>query len=436
MRRRNFLRNNYGLSLMYDAILFIVMVSLSGVVLLPALQSNVIVNTSVDVHREHIADDALGAFLSSRVDRFSYKVCGDIIDDVAGGIGIDNSSDGLYGSIMEWLLGREQIHKTYASILSEDLACQFRMPFSVLGSNRINIFTGDYDRQLRNNISSFLSSYIGDKYFFNLSSRWHPIKGVEFGGEMFIGKRPPTSNSYVARSYITMPYSPKIEVPGVGEVILSRYWFEDLFNDMVHNIPWLENITELINYYTSFTKEELKEKFSENLSVLAEGFLCSGLKNESDATIFPGVLNITLQYGFEKIKTMVQNFTEDAVSNVLGESLGMIDSFFGDLGGVGNPIAESVQDELTSTIMDSLGLPVGTFLTTALDELENQTRNFTGNLVHDMLTPYIDSFAESIVDNLYAGGPVDVIKSISDWLFDRISISKAEVTLTIWEVRG
>jgi len=388
------------------------------------------------VHREHIADDALGAFLSSRVDRFSYKVCGDIIDDVAGGIGIDNSSDGLYGSIMEWLLGREQIHKTYASILSEDLACQFRMPFSVLGSNRINIFTGDYDRQLRNNISSFLSSYIGDKYFFNLSSRWHPIKGVEFGGEMFIGKRPPTSNSYVARSYITMPYSPKIEVPGVGEVILSRYWFEDLFNDMVHNIPWLENITELINYYTSFTKEELKEKFSENLSVLAEGFLCSGLKNESDATIFPGVLNITLQYGFEKIKTMVQNFTEDAVSNVLGESLGMIDSFFGDLGGVGNPIAESVQDELTSTIMDSLGLPVGTFLTTALDELENQTRNFTGNLVHDMLTPYIDSFAESIVDNLYAGGPVDVIKSISDWLFDRISISKAEVTLTIWEVRG
>jgi len=421
---------------MYDAILFIVMVSLSGVVLLPALQSNVIVNTSVDVHREHIADDALGAFLSSRVDRFSYKVCGDIIDDVAGGIGIDNSSDGLYGSIMEWLLGREQIHKTYASILSEDLACQFRMPFSVLGSNRINIFTGDYDRQLRNNISSFLSSYIGDKYFFNLSSRWHPIKGVEFGGEMFIGKRPPTSNSYVARSYITMPYSPKIEVPGVGEVILSRYWFEDLFNDMVHNIPWLENITELINYYTSFTKEELKEKFSENLSVLAEGFLCSGLKNESDATIFPGVLNITLQYGFEKIKTMVQNFTEDAVSNVLGESLGMIDSFFGDLGGVGNPIAESVQDELTSTIMDSLGLPVGTFLTTALDELENQTRNFTGNLVHDMLTPYIDSFAESIVDNLYAGGPVDVIKSISDWLFDRISISKAEVTLTIWEVRG
>jgi hypothetical protein len=421
---------------MYDAILFIVMVSLSGVVLLPALQSNVAVKTSVDVHREHVADEALGTFLATRVDRFSYTVCGDIIDDVAGDIGIDNSSNGLYGSITEWLIGREQVHKTYASLLSENLACQFKMPFSVLGSSRINIFTGDYDRQLKNNISNFLSLYLGDKYRFNLSAKWHPIKGVGFGGEIFVGERPPTVNSHVARSFITMPYSPKMNLPGVGEVILSKYWFEDLFKDFIHDIPWLENITILIDKYASFTKEELKNRLSENLSVLAEGVLCNGFKNEAGSTLFPGILNITLQYGFGKIRTMVQNLTEDSITNALGESLGMIDSFFGGLGGADNPLVKSIQEEITNTIIESLGLPIDTLLTDALDDLENQTRNFTINVVHNILNPYIDSFAESIVDKIYIGQLVDIIKSIPDWLFDRISISKGEVTLTIWEARG
>jgi len=436
MRRKNFLRDTHGLSLMYDAILFIVMVSLSGVVLLPALQSNVAVKTSVDVHREHVADEALGTFLATRVDRFSYKVCGDIIDDVADLIGIDNSSNGLYGSITDWLIGREQIHKTYSNLLSENLACQFRMPFSVLGSNRINIFTGDYDRQLRDNISCFLSSYLGDKYRFNLSAKWHPIKGVDFGGEMFVGERPPTVNSHVAQSFVTMPYSPKMNLPGVGEVIISRYWLEDFFRDFVHDIPWLENITTLIDEYVSFTKEELKNKLSENLTTLAEGFLCNGLKNGTGATIFPGILNITLQYGFGKIRTMAQNLTEEGIMTALGESIGMIDSFFGELGGADNPLVKSIQEEITTTIIEYLELPIGTLLTTALDELENQTRNFTINLVHNTLNPYIYDFAGSIVDILYVGELVDAIKSIPDWLFDRISISKGEVTLTIWEVRG
>jgi hypothetical protein len=119
----------------------------------------------------------------------------------------------------------------------------------------------------------------------------------------------------------------------------------------------------------------------------------------------------------------------------LGESIGMIDSFFGELDGADNPLVKSIQEEITTTIIESLGLPIGTLLTTALDELENQTRNFTVNLVHNALDPYIDDFAESIVDILYVGGLVDAIKSIPDWLFDRISISKGEVTLTIWEVR-
>jgi len=420
---------------MYDAILFIVMVSLAGVVLIPALQSNVAVDTSVKEYREHIADEALNAFLVTRLDRFSYKVCGDIIDNTASDIGIDNSSDGLYGSITDWLIGREQIHKTYASLISEDLACQFRVPFSVLDTNRLNIFTGDYDRRLKDEIASFFSSYLSEKYNFNLSAQWHPIKGVGFGGEISVGEKPPNVDCHVAKSFITMPYSPKIDVPGVGEVTLSRYWFEELLRDSIGDIPWLENITVLINEYTSFTEAELKDRLSENLSMLTEGFLCNGLQTEAGSTIFPGILNITFQYGFGKIKTMVEGFTQDNIAGVFGESLGMIDSFFGVLGGEDNPLVAAINEELKNIIIDSLGLPLDTLLATALDELENQTRNLVVDQVDSILDPYIDDFVESVVESIYQGEPVDIVTSICDWLFERISISKGEVTLTIWGVR-
>jgi len=59
---------------MYDAVLFIVMVSVSGVVLLPALHSDIAIESSVETHREAVVDEALNTFLVSRVDKFSYKV--------------------------------------------------------------------------------------------------------------------------------------------------------------------------------------------------------------------------------------------------------------------------------------------------------------------------------------------------------------------------
>ena len=429
MKRKRFLKNTCGVSSMYDAVLFIVMVSLSGVVLLPALQSNIAVDTSIEKHREHVADETLNAFLVSRVDCFSYKVCGDIIDGTADSVGINSSTNELYRSITNWLIGREQIHKTYGSLISEDLACQFRMPFSILGSKRINIFTGDYDRQLENKIVDFLSSYLGDKYSFNLSAKWHPIKGVDFGGESFIGDTPPDVDCHVARSFITMPYSPKINVPGVGEIVFSRYWFEDF---MV-GIPELDNIDDLVTGYDPlFTELELdgwKNNLSSNLSAMAEGFLLDGLQDDMGSMLFSGVLNLTLRYGFGKIRNMVESLTGDNITDALGESLGMTDSFFDGFTDEDNPLVVDITEELTKAV------DPGSLLTDALDELENQTCNFVINLVRDMLNPYIESFIVDVLQEIDAG-VFDLESVVFDWLFERVSLTRAEVTLTVWEARG
>ena len=65
MKKRIFIGNKSAVSMMYDAVFFVVMVSLSGVVLIPALQSDVAVEGSIDKHREHVADGALNTLLVS-----------------------------------------------------------------------------------------------------------------------------------------------------------------------------------------------------------------------------------------------------------------------------------------------------------------------------------------------------------------------------------
>jgi len=188
-------------------------------------------------------------FLVSRVDKFSYKVGGDILDDIAGDIGIDNSSEGLYGTITSWLLAREQLHKTHANLIAENLGCQFRLPLSILGTNRFNFFTGDFDRHLKNETTRFFNTYLGDKYNFNLTAWWHPIKGVDFGGELYVGPTPPD----VARGFIMMPYSPVLDIGNI-HIEFTRHWiYNTLFSDILGKIPLFENISGILSDFVNGT---------------------------------------------------------------------------------------------------------------------------------------------------------------------------------------
>ncbi|RLF38032.1 MAG: hypothetical protein DRN21_05725, partial [Thermoplasmata archaeon] len=60
----------------------------------------------------------------------------------------------------------------------------------------------------------------------------------------------------------------------------------------------------------------------------------------------------------------------------------------------------------------------------------------TLTFLSNMLTEYVESFAHSIFDMLHVGELVGqaerVREMIYNWIFARVSLSKAEVTLMIW----
>jgi len=423
------------------------MVSLSGVILLPALQSDVAVKTSVDTHREHIADQALNTFLVSRTDKFSYKFCGDVIDDVAGSLGIDNSSDGLYGLITNWILAREQIHKNYANLIADDLGCQLRLPFSVFGTNRFNIFTGDLERQLKNDTTKFFSSYLGDKYLFNFTAWWHPIKGAPLGGEIYIGDHPPNKDCYVSETSVVMPYSPVLTIDNTS-IIFTEHWLKkQLFSGLGEfgynnsSIPSITNIKRILtDYVTNNLSSPYHERGNatnatyENVSLLTYGFLISGILNDTDDMIFPGIVNMTVAYFFDKLKNATTGFVEEAIDDFIGEAIGSLDDMFFSLNSsVDNPVMQGIYDKLNDSIHGLLNLSAGD-LNEAFDMFEVAIKDNVTGVIKNFLDPYIFLFVKSVFDLIDTG--LDLADMLIDWLFEHISLDRAYVALTVWEARG
>jgi hypothetical protein len=442
MKPRCFLDDVLGVSLLHDAVLFIVMVSLAGVALLPALRCNIAVETSVDSHREHTVDEALQTYLVSRADVFEYRFCGDLIDTIAGQIGIQNTTNGLYRSVSEWILGHEQRHMTYATLLAEDLGCQFHLPFSVLGANRLNIFTTELDQHLTNETKRFFFERFYGKYEYNLSAWWHPIKGIPFGGEFHVGLSPPRTDTYVARRSCVMPYSPLIKI-GNHTVILTKYWLmHQLFSNDTglgeSSIPTLSNISRVCkSYIAKQPPYEIRGNATiavrENLSILAEGFLVSGITNTTNSTVFPGVVNATLGYGFDTIKNISGRFLQDALNATFGDAIRMIDRFFTGLNG-------TVNDPVSTLILQNLNTTLHTFcnnsnasLDETFDIVERTIEENATALLHHFLTPYIESFVQGLFDVIDTVD--DFAEMLVNWLFDRVSLTTAEVTLTLWAVR-
>lgn len=440
MKRRVLFNNNQGLSLLYDTVLFIVMVSLAGITLLPALQSTLEQKTTLDTHREQVVDDALHTFLVSKADYFEYRFGGTLLDDLAKKIGIDTTSHGLYSKISQWFLGHEQYHKTYAALLSENLGSQLCIPVSNL--HRLNLFTNEYYDYLSNEIQKFFYLKLGDKYHFNFNAWWYPIKEISFGGEISVGDPPPNQDCYVAHTTIIMPYTPKITIHN-HTILFTKQWLKNILFGSAENrtnyssIPPINNITIILQEYVHKippfdAQQNATTAMEENVSTLVYGFLVDGITNESSVIIFPGIVNITLTTGFETIKTIVKDFTNDTIDKVFGGVIHQVDQIFSNLNQtMENPVVHLLTDSLNQSLQTFLNISWGT-----LDEtLETFKRIIQENITRTLktfFTPLIDQFIKSLFHVLEILQKfVDII---IDWLFDMISFNTADVTLTIWEI--
>jgi hypothetical protein len=416
-----------------------VLVSLSGVMLLPSLNQSLLLESTLDLRQEQVADEALHTFLVSQSDLFSYRVAGDLVDTVAQGIGINVSSEGLYRSITQGILAREQLHKTYAALIAENLGCQFRLPFDLLNISRFNFLTSEFDQSLHRETEHFFTFFLGNKYQYYFTAQWYPIKGIRFGGEFKSGILPQTTDCFIAQRTIVMPYTPAITI-GSTSFIFTKHWLNHhLFTSST--IPSFENISLILSEYKlnnppfdsrSYATTQLRT----NISELTYGFLVNGVTSTDNVTLFPGIVNLTITYGFSQLRSALEKFTTQACQLVLGEGLAGINALFSDLGTESsNPIFDELTRQVKETLQSYLNITIHS-CTEGFIALEHSIKQTAVTLLGSFLAPYIDSFVEDLLEIIDIDYVLDLSALLSDWLFERVALNKAKVQLTIWEKRG
>ncbi|MEM4257998.1 MAG: hypothetical protein QXL17_02460 [Candidatus Thermoplasmatota archaeon] len=418
--KRSIQRNTQALSVMYDAVFFIVLVSLSGAILLPALQSKTALQASVEKKREEIVDETLLMLMTSRDEFFLHTFAGSQLQDILG----DYSGNWLINTSIQALLGKQLLHKTYADLCTESLISQLN-----IFHNRLNIFTQQYATLLDKRISNVVTYHIGSKYAFNLSLVWHPIQGVPFGGELFIGQEPPQTNIYVATSYITLP-----------ETKLTTWLAqaEQYLMEMIKNNSVLRNIQTYLSNFDTLNQAMVRENLTELINTTFQAVLFDGVNVTigSHRYAFPGVINTTIDYIFDKIQT--------SVSNILNKSLGKITSLLNTIEN-GIDITRSLDSYLKNAILPLLTQLIPGFdgsTITNLDELFSVLKTTvitkTKEVIDGVLTPYITIFVDMIMNVL--GSTIDSVAELGgevlEFFNQRVNILRAEIRLMIWEARS
>lgn len=402
---KRILVDNRGISVMQDAVLFCLMVSISGAILMPALTSNIIASTYIEKEMEERANEVLYQLMVCRVDEFSHLNAETIISS----LGIDQ---GLLKSVVDNLLKREQLHRTYADLCTECVSCQFKF----LGY-RINILTQNFTDMIKLELEKFLCKQLGNEYGYNLTVMWNPIVGFDFGGEIAVGETVPAGkNVYTSSVYATMPPSLFTEV-GFSIEKFKYYISEEV------------GIEE--DFYNckngAISKGDFKELLKRAMIELVnkaiwEGFDYNGDGDFDDVYEMKSIVDMVLDYIFYGLQNIMQH--------TIDEALNMVNDVI--VEGLGNNFDDMIYNDITKRLTNLVGKTTGDTIDNIMHDIRGFIKKEARNFVEETIGEKIESMVEKFIERI--DFIVDIGVEIMNWLFEQINFCRAKITLAIWGV--
>jgi hypothetical protein len=422
---------------MYDTMLFLTFVSLSGLLVLPVFYQEAPYLVSQHQGHEERVESTLHLLLTSSVKNFSYTTAGTIIDTVGETIGINTTqSSGLYPMLTTWLMGKEQHHKTYGQLLSENLATQARIPISSNSTIDLNIFTQDFSNELTSSIRDFLDETLSQRFRYNFTAIWYPIVRIPCGGCISIGPTPPSVNLYAAQQTINIPFLPVVTYGNQTIVITRKEVATILSNYIFSNDTVLKNISDLLQeknnvsgQYDNGTK--IAHHIADNITFLLNGFLTTGISFGENDTKLPGVLDWMITYFLSPITDILENSTSQTLSSSNEYSFGRFESLYTSLNSSNdNMVFSKIQEEIINLIGSSIGFSSLNF-SEICHMLIQHASLYVSQVIEDILYPVLLLCAEQLM--VLYDFTQSFIEILVDLIFDQLSLTSATVTLTMWE---
>ncbi|MBA1341724.1 MAG: hypothetical protein C5S40_06235 [ANME-2 cluster archaeon] len=384
------IKDTRGFSSSIDVLLFLVLVSVSAVLLAPAMVGNIQLTALHDTGAAEHNSQVIMSLQNGRVDDFSYAVAGTqmdfLMEETLGPSAVDS---GIYLSGKKLVAGREIEHNTFAGLASESVASQFTI-YHADRSVRLNLLTDEYRDNMDVQMQDYLDMQIGDRYNYNVSVVWRPFRDVPIGGETHMG-RPVPDTAYVESTWITMPYRTEF----------TRYHVEELIDVEL----------KAVGLDLKKASEVPREQTEEHIA----GHINDAINKTVDDAV-ETIVEMTIKKTIEKAQTAVNQQVDNVVP--------------GNSSGISDIIMDEVLDELKNdpTFIEDAALGLS-------EQITEYTQEVAREEVHAVIAGDVDALASDITDQ-YVGNAATVEEAkveVLDYVFSRIDISRARMTLALWD---
>lgn len=191
--------NEKAFSSNMDSLIFLLLISISAVILMPAVMAEYQYRSAGYVSLQDTDTLVLSSMLNSRIDEagYTYKP-GELV-----GLNISLPQNSMLRDAEETLYGRQQKHRTFADLVAEDLV--LGMALSVNGSKEYLNPTAKMHRPMTEDaIRNYLDARVGGRYQYRFEAHWYPVSGYDTGSDIAIGDIAP-ADAFRQSSKISLP---------------------------------------------------------------------------------------------------------------------------------------------------------------------------------------------------------------------------------------
>lgn len=191
--------NEKAFSSNMDSLIFLLLISISAVILMPAVMAEYQYRSAGYVSLQDTDTMVLSSMLNSRLDEveYTYKP-GEL-----AGINLSLPPESMLRNAEETLYGRQQKHRTFADLIAEDLV--LGMTADVNGSKEyLNPMAKMHRPMTEDAIRSYLDARVGGRYQYRFEAHWYPVSGYDTGSDITIGDIAP-ADAFRQSSRISLP---------------------------------------------------------------------------------------------------------------------------------------------------------------------------------------------------------------------------------------
>ncbi len=196
---KNILTDRMAFSSTIDAMFFLVMISVTAVLLMPSIMADNQYDAAGYTAIQEFDTHLLESLLSSSADDFEYEI------EPLAVVNISIPSNSIIQGPMKTLFGKEQNHRTFSDIVAESMALNLMMETN--GSAiYLNPIAKEHSASTEVMMQSYLDSKIGGRYNYRFEAHWCPVSGFSLGSDIIVGDTPP-HDAIRQNAKITLPFT-------------------------------------------------------------------------------------------------------------------------------------------------------------------------------------------------------------------------------------